>query len=275
MLVHLLIIAGVLIFGVALRSFDSRAAIRLGTLCLLGASFLAGWLLLGSVLAGFAGLLCWLLLPWVDLVFRVRHLRMPIERQLEGRLAPNRENFPGLAELTSEFEEAGFEQIDDSGWKWESSDHFLRTFYRTSDRVRATICLVQQDEYAFAFTTLMSRRRTDRKRFITWDYPFSYSLSFPPDESYRRCTDAESFEGLAMAHDAHLRAESVTLGDLCEIDPEETHREMESEMTAQMRYNLSTGLLRIDEKDEAATRYSWKGLFFLWWQLLKEIVRPA
>ena len=42
-------------------------------------------------------------------------------------------------------------------------------------------------------------------------------------------------------------------------------------MTSQVEHNLSRGLL--EREGEGTFRYSWKGLFFLWWQLLKEIAR--
>ena len=77
---------------------------RLGTLGLVATSFLAGSLLEGHVALGIALATSWLLLPWLEILTKVRRLRLPIDRRLEPRAPPSRSSFPGFQEMTDEIE---------------------------------------------------------------------------------------------------------------------------------------------------------------------------
>ena len=48
---------------------------------------------------------------------------------------------------------------------------------------------------------------------------------------------------------------------------------MTGELQGQVRYNVETGILREDA--DGSVRYSWRGLFFLWTQYLRDLVRLA
>ena len=52
----------------------------------------------------------WFLLPWVEIVGRVRKLRFPLRSEVKHRFPPSREVFPDLDEITEEVEKAGFER---------------------------------------------------------------------------------------------------------------------------------------------------------------------
>ena len=82
---HLLFVLGAAALSAALRSFEHRLLFRLGTLGIVVTSFLAGWLLGGSVALGAALAASWLFLPWLEILTRVRRMRIPIERRLAPR----------------------------------------------------------------------------------------------------------------------------------------------------------------------------------------------
>ena len=65
---ELLIVLGVVVFSVALRSFNHRMLRKIGALGVLAASFLAFYLPTDSVLAGVGGLMIWFMLPWVGIL---------------------------------------------------------------------------------------------------------------------------------------------------------------------------------------------------------------
>jgi hypothetical protein len=46
---------------------------------------------------------------------------------------------------------------------------------------------------------------------------------------------------------------------------------MEQEVRGQIDHNLSRGIIR--ESGAGMFRYSWRGLFFLWTQVLKDMVK--
>ena len=125
---HLLFVLGAAALSAALRSFEHRLLFRLGTLGIVVTSFLAGWLLGGSVALGAALAASWLFLPWLEILTRVRRMRIPIERRLGPRTPPSRNSFPGFQEMTEEVEEQGFEHLEDVGWDYEDNRHFYRVF---------------------------------------------------------------------------------------------------------------------------------------------------
>lgn len=83
MISELCVVAAVGVLSVALRSFQNQAFFRIGTLGFIATSFLAGWLLGGSMVLGAVFASTWFLLPWLEILTRVRRLRLPLDRQLE------------------------------------------------------------------------------------------------------------------------------------------------------------------------------------------------
>ena len=108
MLPHLLLIAGVAVLSAAFRSFAHPALQKLGAIGILATSFLIGLFSTGSTVVGAVCAGSWLLLPWLEILTRIRKLRLPIEKNLRHRSPPARESFPALQELTDEIEEETF-----------------------------------------------------------------------------------------------------------------------------------------------------------------------
>ena len=61
----------------------------------------------------------WLLLPWLEILTRIRRLTLPTEKKLRHKHPPNQDAFPALEGLTDEIEHLGFKQQDDTGWDWQ------------------------------------------------------------------------------------------------------------------------------------------------------------
>ena len=78
----ILLVLGVAVLGMAFRSFHHPVMQRLGIICLLASSFLIGYLASGSWLIGLAVASIWIFLPWLEILTRIRTLRMPVEREL-------------------------------------------------------------------------------------------------------------------------------------------------------------------------------------------------
>ena len=76
----LLLVLGVAVLGLGLRTFRHPIFRRLSVVCLLFTSFLVGYLPTGSWPVGVILVAFWILLPWVEIIARVRKLRLPIER---------------------------------------------------------------------------------------------------------------------------------------------------------------------------------------------------
>ena len=59
--------------------------------------------------------------------------------------------------------------------------------------------------------------------------------------------------------------------DLLMPDPDEILNQVEREMKRQINHNLDCGLIRM--ADDGHFQYSTKGLFFLWFQSVKDMIR--
>jgi len=265
-----LLVVGLLVLAVAMRSFGVTVLRKLAILVVLAASYVAAFFLFGSHFAGVAAVLAWFFLPWVELLTRIRKLRLPLSKKLEHKSPPPPQRFPSLEELTTEIEEDGFEYVDDAGWEWDGMEQFFRILYHPDERLVTTICLNEQNEIGFVHLTISCR---DDEGIIwrTWDYPFSYSLHSAPELRLNRVDSVQTFGELKRAHESFLEEHGVEREHLVREDLEHLHQSMEDEIRAQIDHNLSRGIIR--ESGEGTFRYSWRGLMFLWAQFLKDMVK--
>ena len=269
-LYQFLYLAAAVVFAVACRTFQNRIIQKLGWLSLLGASYLGGYFLTNSHAAGAFGVVLWFMLPWLEIVGRVRRLRFPIRSEIKHRFPPSREVFPDLEELSGELEKAGFAEAGDTGWKWSETDHFMRLFYHAEKRIQASIALAQQGPLAFSYVALTSRSDSGTI-YTTTNYPFAPTMKFSPGHRVNRCTTAESIVGLLQSHVRFLERQGVKVDEIADVDTEELPSYIERDMSAQVDHNLTAGL--IEPTGNGEFRYSWRGCFFLWCQVVKDMIR--
>ena len=100
MLSHLFLIAAVATLSAACRTFAHPALQKLGAIGILVTSYLIGWFATGSPAVGAVCAGSWLMLPWLEILTRIRKLRLPLEKNLRHRSPPSRESFPALQDLT-------------------------------------------------------------------------------------------------------------------------------------------------------------------------------
>ncbi|MEM0895872.1 MAG: hypothetical protein AAGJ79_03225 [Verrucomicrobiota bacterium] len=266
-----LLVIGVAVFSFACRTYAHPLVRKLGGVGVLATTFLIAYFLSGrDPLWGVAGVLFWFFLPWIELITRVRQLRLPLEKKMHHRFPPNREIFPGLHELTRDVEDEGFEHVEDSGWEWENTNQFVRMFYNEEQKLEASIYLTEQQGIAFAYFSVSSESEDGRK-LTTWNYPFAYTMKFAPDTRINRVINAGSFIDLLNSHDQFLIENAVFDEDLVKRDPEELQKDLESNMKKQVNHNLDQGLIRLS--GDGTFRYSWRGLFYLWTQFIVQMVK--
>lgn len=271
-LFHLLLILGVATLSVSLRTFASVGLQKLGTLGILATSFLIGWLLTGYWVVGVFLSSSWLLLPWLEILTRVRKLKLPLEKVLRQKSPPDAETFPALGEVTEEVEAEGFEQVDDVGWDWEEYQQFFRLFYKASERTQAAICLIDQQDVAFFYLSISSRAQ-DGQIWTTWNYPFSYSLKLAPQWRVNRLRGEQTFLTLHEHHCEFLRRNGVVTEGLEPLDADQIQSEIAKDLRAQILHNVAAGVLTQTHDDPNEVRYSWRGLLFIWVQFLRDLLR--
>src|ERR1041384_607221 len=179
MLFKLFILLGVGVLAVALRSFQSSFSQKAGALAILIVTYLLFYFTTGSEVLGGVAAAAWFFLPWVEILTRIRMLRLPKEKQLRPKSPPSSDTFPALSEITREIEEEGFLYVSDAGWDWEDYRQFFRLFYREEDRAQAAICLNEQRDFSFYYLRISSRTKDDTV-WTTWNYPLSYGLKVSP-----------------------------------------------------------------------------------------------
>ncbi|MEO7933505.1 MAG: hypothetical protein ABIT76_10140 [Chthoniobacterales bacterium] len=266
----LALLVGVGVLGLAFRTVAHPIAQKLAVLCLFGVSFLIGWLPGGSVWMGFVCLSIWLLLPWLEILTRVRRLRLPMDKTLESKRPPSRELFPDLDELTEEIESNHFAHVEDTGWDWENQAQFFRLFYREKEKMQAAICSIDQDQVAFFYLSL-STRTTDGKLWTTWNYPFSTALKPSPNLQLNRVAPMSDFVTMISQHESFLAKNHVNAESTMELNAETMLEGMQTDLRQQIDHNLRAGVLLPSE--EGKVRYSWRGLFFIWCQFIWDFVR--
>ncbi len=268
---RLLVIFGIVALSLSLRTMPSAVLRKVGALGILATSFLIGWLLSdGNIAVGIFCASSWLLLPWLEILTRVRKLTLPLEKNLRHKAPPRSEAFPALEEITSEIEGEGFEHVEDAGWDWQQYAQFFRLFYKPADRAQSAICLIDQHDVAFYYLSISSRAK-DGTIWTTWNYPFSYSLKLVPQWRVNRLRGDQTFLQMYESHRHFLDMNRVRLADLAELDPETIQQDIQTDLRAQITHNIAAGILTQNATGEI--RYSWRGMFFIWMQFLRDLVR--
>ena len=270
MLFGLLLTAGVAVLSIALRSYHNSWAQKAGAFGILAATFLFLYYLTGSWIVGVIGALAWLFLPWLEILTRIRALRLPKEKTLRPKNAPSSEVFPTLNDITREIENEGFAHVQDAGWDWEDYKQFFRLFYKEEDRAQATICLNEQNDLSFYYLRISSRAK-DGTIWTTWNYPLSYGLKLTPQFRINRQRPDQSFWQLYQSHKEYLRLNQVELSVIDPMDEDRIQAEIEKDLREQIAHNIRAGVLKPANDHEV--KYSWRGMVYLWCQFLLDLVR--
>src|SRR5436190_24371039 len=108
----ILLVLGAL--AVALRSFQSSFSQKAGVVAILVVSYLLVYFITDSHVLGAIAAAAWFFLPWVEILTRIRTLRLPKEKQLRPKSPPSSDTFPTLNEITREIENEGFVHVNDA-----------------------------------------------------------------------------------------------------------------------------------------------------------------
>ena len=266
---ELLLFLGLVVLTAAFFHYGHPVLRRLGVLSLGVTTFAAGYLLSHNIWVALACVSVWLLLPWLEIILRVRKLRLPLRKELRQATPPSREMFPQLEELSNDIEASGFEHVADLGWDMDGYRQFLRLFANPDKREEAAITYVEQNQLGFHFASVTSRG-SDGAVFTTWNCPVSSSLKTPPMIHLNRVGEG-TFESLTAGHVVFLEEAGRSRESLQPVDPETVRAAVERDMESQMQHNLREGLLY--PADEGHGRYSWRGMLYLWGQFLRDIFR--
>lgn len=267
---ELLLLLGLLVLTAGCFQFAHPIMRRLGLLSIAATVFTAGYLLAGHIWGGVAGVVALLMLPWIEILLRIRKLRLPLRKHLRQVAPPSREMFPALGEITEAIEVSGFEHASDLGWDMDEYRQFLRLFANPAKREESAITYIEQNQIGFHFASVTSRA-ADGSVYITWNCPVPSSLKTVPTVHLNRMAGETAFDALLAGHEAFLAERGIARESLQPVDAESVRVSVEQDMETQLQHNLSEGLL--EREGEEHGRYSWRGMLFLWCQCLRDIFR--
>ncbi|MGA0845166.1 MAG: hypothetical protein ACO3RV_01380 [Luteolibacter sp.] len=266
-----LIVIGLFLLALGLRSGRNSMPRKFGALALLASSFALFYFLTGSLCAGFFGVLVWLFLPWIELLTRIRRMRLPLENRLTHRKPPNPSFFPNAPEAAAAMEEAGFEPVTESGWEWDGMHQFFHMYWHPEERAVAAICLCEQSDVAFAFITITSYGQNG-KIWRTTNFPFAPTLRIAPGIKWNHVPCSRNcFHQILDDHRNYLKRVAKPVEHILIPDPEKLVDQIEEEMKLQLDYNQQSRIIRYTS--DGYFQYSTRGLIFLWGQFIKDMVR--
>jgi hypothetical protein len=270
MLFGLFLTLGVAVLSVALRSFQTSFAQKLGALGILIATFLAFYFItgnMGGVLRGEqVGCSCrgWRFSPvFAHCVCRKRS-------GCDPRLRLRPVCFPRSTTSAVKSKTKVLPTLMTPAGTGRTTGQFFRLFYRTDDRAQATICLNEQHDLSFYYLRISSRAKNGLI-WTTWNYPLSYGLKLTPQFRINRQRPDQSFWQLYQSHREFLKSHSVETASLDSLDDERIQTDIENDLRDQIAHNVRAGVLKAAANDEV--KYSWRGMIYLWCQFLLDLVR--
>ncbi|MFT4637886.1 MAG: hypothetical protein ACI8T1_001201 [Verrucomicrobiales bacterium] len=186
-------------------------------------------------------------------------MELPIDKPLRRRI-PLKEDFSFLETVTKKIQEISpFELVDDWGYEWQGTEHFLRLFYNFETKTQATVCLSRDEMFTHAYVKVMTRAQ-DGKVYTTWNYPFSASLKLSPEQLLHWDRTSSSFEGIIQSHHEFLERHLNSLDEITHQAPEEFLELLQRDQRRLVDHNLSLGVLK--ESGKGMCRYTWRSLVF-------------
>ncbi len=269
---YTLIIISIIFLGASLRATRKKCLRKLGVLLFVFATGLAGYFLFDKIWVGVLSALLWVFFPWIELLLCVRKTLLPLENKLSKQDLPCESYFPEAAKIKKAFLEKSYEHVTDCGWKWAKSHEHYSFFWHPSKKHLAAICHRVQPCVTFCYLNIVSTTK-DGTLWRSSNFPFSPSLPIPPSTRYNHITEGNISCPLQVlyAHELFLYDQGVEPAELINNQFSEVEKVFEHEMRSQIDYNLKHGLIRLT--GDGHFKYSFRGLCYLWIQILKDMFR--
>ncbi len=267
-----LIVVGVVVAGMAFRATRIKWLRKAGVLAYITATGVLGYFLTGFWWLGVLFALAWFFFPWVELLFSVRKMRLPLENKLSRQSLPCENHFPGASSIRAKFLESGYEHISDCGWDWAQSHEHYSFFWHKDKKHLVAICHRIQSCVTFCYLNITSTT-SDGTLWRTTNFPFSSALPPSPTTQFNHLTEGcvSCPDHVLFAHESFLYDKGIDLDTLSDRDMANVERVFEHEAREQIDHNLQRGLICLT--GDGHFRYSFKGLNYLWLQILKDMYR--
>lgn len=266
-----LTILGAFLIGIALRSCKTKAYRKLGAVAYLILTGVVAYLLSHSVIVAILSMAAWFLFPLVQVLWKMKPLRLPLNNKLQHRFPPNEDMFPNADAMIEALEEAGFEHAGNSGWDWACSSQSYQFFWHPEERSVAAVCFCKQEKITFSFLTITSRDKSGTL-WRTTNYPFAQLLKESPNvwQNNIPCS-TRCINRILAAHHYFISLHGASHDDLIIPDPDLIDQDVEQDMRRQIDHNIDARIIELT--GDGHFKYSIRGLLFLWKQSIKDIIR--
>jgi hypothetical protein len=270
-----LICLATVVFAMGLMQYSIPWVRQAGLVLFCGASVAAVWWWTQLWWMAFLTFSLWVMVPFWELVFVVRRLRVPQHRSLQEALPPP--EFDQLYGITLDMNRLDFHQVDQCRLSPGLQDQFYRLFRSADGRIQAAITYVAHQGVGFHFLSLSSEDLGGRL-WVTWNYPLTYGLKMPPGLALYRAVHCETPGELLKAHQDFLDLNEVSKQLVMLDETQEAARSrVEKTLQRQLDYNVRLGILAPDRTGDPNTlqqfRYSWRGTLYVAGQVLRDFVR--
>ena len=260
-----------IVFCYALRACKTAWLRKLGAVAMLAASGLCIYFLTNSIYWGIVAMAAWFFLPWVELLTRIRKLRMPVENKLEDRFRSNLQAFPQAPQHIQNLEAAGYEHIRNCGWNLGGMEQVYQLFWNAETRSVASLCLCEQANVTFAYLTITSRDISEGI-WRTTNFPFSPTLKPNPGVHWNQVSCSNECAATLLQNHCNFLLKQGFVDDVLAIpDPDHLEEEIEHEIKRQIDHNLQQGIISLT--GDGNFRYTIRGLFYLWQQFVRDMIR--
>jgi len=267
---ELLVLAALLVLAIACFNVDRLPVRRVGVWIIFGMIGLAIWFWTGLWYLVVLALASWFIIPVTQAALTARKLRFSLERKLTpGSLDPD--EFPEIQPVSSELRDLGFLRDSDQWLKPSPLDQGFRIFHHTENNISAALAVVRQGAVSLSYLIFATQDK-DGDFWITWDYPLAYGLKMPPHFKVHRCLEAETVTELFHQHQDFLKINEVS-SSLPDTDNASARSFFDQLFRDTMKHNLNVGVLHQESSNTEEIRYSWRGTFYIAWQVLVEVVR--
>lgn len=265
------ICVGFFLLAMAFFQHDTVWSRRMGLWLIFVTMGVGLWFATNSVVIVVLGFFTWFAIPIGQAMWMSRRLPIPRHRSLNQE-PMNIEDFPELPSLSRAIRDMGFQGDADYWLKPSPMDQGFRVFVKDDHVTYASVAVIRQGGVSLSYIIYMTPL-SNGEVWLTWDYPLAYFLKMPPHLKIYRCLEAHSVEELYEMHEAFLEVNEVKPEEPTSEARENASRVLEEMFSQTLEYNLKAGLLHTDADNDERVQYSWRGTFYISWQVFLEMVK--
>jgi len=268
----ILLAIGIIFTGIALRATRKRCYRKISVLLFILATGILCFAFTNSYITAICSMSLWILFPWLELIFLVRKQTFPLEISLKQEALPPQDYFPEASRIKKQFIDHGCTHLKDCSWNWANSLEHYSFFWHNEKKHLIAICHRIQTYVTFCYVTITSQTQDN----VTWkssNFPFKTHLPYCSKTKFNHVTQGKIScpDFMLYSHELFLYDKGIDTDQLSDEKIKDATQFFEREMRKQIDHNLQSGHIILT--GDGNFKYSFKGLCFLWVNILRDMYR--